>query len=260
MRAVIDSAGPIGLGTYRLGKQTYFACRTALELGYRHLDTAALYRNEAEVARAIADSGIPRQEIFVTSKIPLKAIQSGCLEDAAGRSLERLGAIDLLLLHAPGPDPRSAWETLLKIKNWEAIADVGVSNFNIRQLQPIEDSPPRWNQIEISPFLQRRELVRYCDRHNIHIIAHSPLVKGRKFDNLELRALSYDCGCTPAQLLLAWSIHCGFMTLPRSSKREHLQENWQAKKIILPNEIMQKLSNFEEGYATHPQHSKPNNK
>ncbi|MBP0017200.1 MAG: aldo/keto reductase [Cyanobacteria bacterium SBLK] len=250
--SAIDSAGSVGLGTYRLGKQTYFACRTALELGYRHLDTAALYRNEREVARAIADSGIPRREIFVTSKIPLKAIRTDRIQEAAEQSLQRLGAIDLLLLHAPGPDPRSAWETMLNIKNWQAIGDIGVSNFNVRHLQLLEDSPPHWNQIEISPFLQRKELIRYCDRHKIRIVAYSPLVKGQKFDDPEILAIARALGCTPAQLLLAWSVNCGLIALPRSSKREHLQENWEAREIILPREIMQKLNNFEENYATHP--------
>lgn len=255
MAAAIDSAGPIGLGTYRLGKQTYFACRTALELGYRHLDTAALYQNEAEVARAIADSGISRTDIFVTSKIPLKAIQADRIPEAAEQSLARLGAIDLLLLHAPGRDPRSAWETMLEIRNWEAIANVGVSNFNIQHLQLIEDSPPQWNQIEISPYLQRKELIRYCDLHKIRTIAHSSLVKGKKLDAPELVAIARDRGCTPAQLLLAWAINRGLIVIPRSSKREHLRANLEAEKIILSREVVQKLNDFEEGYATHPQHN-----
>lgn len=117
-KAAINSAGPIGLGTYRLYEQTYSTCRMALEIGYRHIDTAALYKNEREVARAIAESGISREEIFITSKIPLKAILSGSIRDAARESLEKLGAIDLLLLHAPGSDPLSAWEVMLEIREW----------------------------------------------------------------------------------------------------------------------------------------------
>lgn len=252
--AAIDSAGLIGLGTYRLYKKTYSICRMALEIGYRHIDTAALYKNEGDVARSLDESGIPREEIFVTSKIPLKAILSGRIRDAARQSLERLGTIDLLLLHAPGPDPLSAWEVMREIRNWEGIGDVGVSNFNIQHLQLLKNSPPKWNQFEISPFLQRRELVSYCHHHGIQIVAHSPLVKGKRLDIPKLITIANNCGCTPAQLLLAWSVNRGFITIPRSSKREHLQANLEAKKILLPREVIQELNDFEDGYATHPQH------
>ncbi|MGD1700059.1 aldo/keto reductase family protein [Dapis sp. BLCC M229] len=250
----IDSASPIGLGTYRLYEKTYLTCRMALEIGYRHIDTAALYKNEGEVARAIAESGIPREEIFITSKIPLKAILYRRIRDAARQSLELLGTIDLLLLHAPGTDPLSAWEVMLEIREWEEIGDVGVSNFNIQHLQLLKNSPPKWNQIEISPFLQRRELVNYCQPQGIKIVAHSPLVKGQKLDTPKLIRIANSCGCTPAQLLLAWSVNKGFVTIPRSSRREHLQANLEAKEIILPTEVIQELNGFEESYATHPQH------
>ncbi len=252
--ASIDSASLVGLGTYRLYEKTYSTCRMALEIGYRHIDTAALYKNEGEVARAIAESGIPREEIFITSKIPLKAILSGSIRDAARQSLELLGTIDLLLLHAPGTEPLSAWEVMLEIREWEEIGDVGVSNFNIQHLQLLKNYLPKWNQIEISPFLQRRKLVDYCHRRGIKIVAHSPLVKGQKLETPELITMGNKCGCTPAQLLLAWCINRGFITIPRSSKREHLQANLEAKEIILPTEVIQKLNSFEEGYATHPQH------
>ncbi len=252
--AKIDSAGLIGFGTYRLYEKTYSTCRMALEMGYRHIDTAALYKNEREVAKAIAESDIPREEIFITSKIPLKAILSGSIRDAARRSLELLGNIDLLLLHAPGADPLSAWEVMLEIREWEEIGDVGVSNFNIQHLQLLENFFPKWNQFEVSPFLQRRELVNYCHRQGIKIVAHSPLVKGQKLDIPELITIANNFGCTPAQLLLAWSVNKGFVTIPRSSRREHLQANLEAKEIMLPTEVIQQLNSFEEGYATHPQH------
>ncbi|NES83174.1 MAG: aldo/keto reductase [Moorea sp. SIO2B7] len=254
LQTAIDLIGSIGLGTYRLYEKTYLTCRMALELGYRHLDTAALYKNEEQVARSIAESGIPRKEIFITSKIPLKAILSGTIKDAARQSLEKLGAIDLLLLHAPGDDPLFAWEVMLEIRDWEGIGDVGVSNFNIQHLELLKNYPPKWNQFEISTFLQRRELVNYCHRHEIRIVAHSPLVKGRKLDNPKLITIANKCGCTPAQLLLAWAINRGFIPIPRSSKQEHLRANLEAKEILLPREVIQTLNGFEEGYATHPQH------
>ncbi len=251
---VIDLMDSIGLGTYRLGAKTQSTCLMALEMGYRHLDTAALYNNERDVALAVERSLIPRERIFITSKVPLKAIRSGGIKDAARKSLNRLGKIDLLLLHAPGTDPTSAWKEMLEIKTWEGIGNVGVSNFNIQQLQQLEPDLPHWNQVEISPFLQRRELVNYCEGHDIKLIAHSPLIKGKKMACPQLLNVAQDCGCTPAQILLAWSLAKGYIVIPRSSQKQHLQENLQAKDILLPREVFLQLERLEEGYATHPQH------
>ncbi|MGK7945854.1 MAG: aldo/keto reductase family protein [Microcystaceae cyanobacterium] len=244
----------IGLGTYRLGKKTYAACLMALEMGYRHLDTAALYNNEEAVFRAVKASAIPREQIFITSKVPLKAIQKGQIKEAARRSLEQLGFIDLLLLHAPGADPLSAWEEMLEVKSWPEIGEIGVSNFNLEHLQSLVGYPPKWNQIEISPFLQRRKLVRYCQAHQIQIIAHSSLIKGRKMNCSQLLAIANQYHYTPAQLLLAWSLDKGYKIIPRSSQKEHLQENLMVKKIVLLPEIIQQLDKLEKGYMTHPQH------
>ena len=246
--------GRIGLGTYQLREETVSACLKALKIGYRHIDTASLYRNEKQVAEAIKRSQIKREEIFVTSKIKVKDIKSNDLYNAACRSLDNLENIDLLLLHAPAKDLVNVWEQMLKISQWKEIGNVGVSNFEVCHLQKLEFQLPKWNQIEVTPYLQRPDLIRYCQEKEIQIVAHSPLIKGRKLLDDKLRSLAQSIDITPSQLLIAWSSAKGYVVLPRSSKSIHLQENFDAIKVKLPDEIVEALDCFEEGYATHPQH------
>ena len=143
------SIGRIGLGTYRLGEETTSACLKALEIGYRHIDTASLYRNEKQVAKAIEKSGLKREEIFVTSKIKVEDIKSGHLDTAVYKSLENLKSIDLLLLHAPTENLVDAWKQMLEISLWNEIGAIGVSNFDVCHLQKLEFQLPKWNQIEV---------------------------------------------------------------------------------------------------------------
>ena len=254
MSARKPSISKIGLGTYQLGEKTMYACLKALEIGYRHIDTAALYRNEKQVAEAITRSQIQREEIFVTSKIKVKDIRSGNLNTAVCRSLENLNRIDLLLLHAPTENLVDAWKRMLEISQWQEIGDIGVSNFDVCHLQKLEFQLPKWNQIEVTPYLQRPNLVRFCQQKEIQIVAHSPLVKGRKLLDDNLRSLAQSINISPSQVLIAWSLAKGYIVLPRSSKSTHLQENFDASKIKLPEDVLQKLDCLEEGYATHPQH------
>ena len=249
-----QSIARIGLGTYQLGDETFSACLKALEIGYRHIDTASLYRNEKQVAKAIARSQIKREEIFVTSKIKVKDIRSGDLYTAAYRSLENLESIDLLLLHAPTENLVDAWQQMLEISQWQEIGDIGVSNFNLCHLQKLEFQLPKWNQIEVTPYLQRPNLVRYCQEKKIQIVAHSPLLKGKKLLDDNLRSLAQSINLSPAQLLIAWSLAKDYIALPRSSRSIHLQENFKAIEVKLPGNIIEKLDRLEAGYATHPQH------
>ena len=254
MSVVKPSMGRIGLGTYRLGKKTISACLQALEIGYRHIDTAALYRNEKKVAQAIELSGLKREVVFVTSKIKVKDIKAGNLETAARNSLDNLGRIDLLLLHAPTSNLVEAWEQMLAIGQWQEIGQVGVSNFAIDHLQQLKFHPPKWNQIEIRPYLQRPALVKYCQQNQIQIVAHSPLIKAQKLLCDRLLSIAQEIHRKPSQLLIAWSLAKGYIVLPRSSQLAHLQENFEATQIDLPQSIIKKLDCLEEGHATHPQH------
>lgn len=247
----------LGLGTYRLGARTYEVCRAALDLGYRHIDTAVLYENEDAVARAVARSGIAREEIFVVTKIHVRDIRAeGRILPAARESLERLGRIDLLLLHAPVGDWRRRWEELQEAATWHDVGAVGVSNFDRAQLESLAAPLPSWNQIEASPFLPRRELAAWCREKGIALVAHSPLTKRARLGDAVLNEVAARRGVTPAQVLTAWSLAQGFAVLPRTSNLQHLAENLAAGDLALDAGDLEKLATLEDGYATHPQHAR----
>lgn len=255
----LPAAHRIGLGTYQLGTRTYEVCRTALDLGYRHLDTAALYRNEAEVARAVADGGVSREDLFVVSKILAQdvAVPARVLP-AARESVERLGQVDLLLLHAPAGEWLRAWELLQQVAAWPEVSAVGVSNFDLRHLEALVERGlplPSWNQVEVSPILPRTALVQWCQRHGVRVAAHSPLVKGRRLDHPVLQEVAVQNEVTPAQVLIAWSLAHGLVVLPRSSQAAHLVENLQAQQFQLDRQDLLRLASLEDGFATHPQHA-----
>lgn len=255
----MPSAHRIGLGTYQLGSRTYEVCRSALDLGYRHLDTAALYRNEAEVARAVAACGVSRKELFVVFKILAQdlAVPARVLP-AARESVERLGQVDLLLLHAPAGEWLRAWEMLQEVAIWPGVGAVGVSNCDLRHLEALVERGlplPSWNQIEVSPFLPRTALVQWCQRHGVRVAAHSPLVKGRRLDHPVLKEVAAQNAMTPAQVLIAWSLAQGLVVLPRSSQPVHLAENLQAQQFQLGRQDLLHLASLEDGFATHPQHA-----
>ncbi|WP_050031261.1 aldo/keto reductase [Verrucomicrobium sp. BvORR034] len=257
----LPAAHRIGLGTYQLGSRTYEVCRSALDLGYRHLDTATLYRNEEAVSRAVADCGIPRCEVFVVSKILSRdvAVPARVLS-AARETVERLGQVDLLLLHAPAGEWLRAWELLQEAAAWPEVGAVGVSNFDIRHLEGLVERGlplPSWNQIEVSPFLPRTALVQWCQGHGVQIAAHSPLVKGQRLDHPVLKEVAARHEATSAQVLIAWSLAQGLAVLPRSSQTPHLAENLAAQQFQLTQSDLQDLSTLEDGFATHPQHVPP---
>jgi diketogulonate reductase-like aldo/keto reductase len=239
----------IGIGTYRLNPETtYRIVLEGLKLGYRHIDTAALYRNEEAVKKAIEDSKIPRDEIFVTTKIHVDDIKRWRVREAFMVSLKKLGKIDLVLLHGPVACWLRGWKELVKIQKEGLVSEIGVSNFRVDELDDCEVKP-KYNQIEITPFLPRFELVKYCAEHKIQIIAHSSLTKGFAFKNKILVEMAKRLDSTPAQILLSWGVQRGFCVLPRTSNIVHLREN---RKIIeIPPVDMEKLNNTDERMITH---------
>jgi len=253
--------GLIGLGTYQLGDEARRVCDDALELGYRHIDTASLYGNEQAVGDAVRASGIDRSEVTITSKVWVDDIRSGRIEEAVERSAARLGQIDAMLLHAPVGDAAKidrSWRQLLSACETHGIATAGVSNYRQLHLDALH-SHPAINQIEVSPFLPRTELVEHCQGLGIEVTAHSPLVKGRRLEDTVVSQVASEIDvdgvpATPAQVLLAWSIAHGLTPLPRSRSRERLAENLKAGHIVLTPSQLARLAELADGYATHPQH------
>lgn len=205
----------------------------ALEVGYRHIDTASAYRNEAEVGRAIAESGIPRDELFVTTKL-WNADQARAHE-AFDASLERLGLdrVDLYLIHWPQPmfgEALGAWRSLIEIAESGRATSIGVSNFEIEDLRQLLDETgvvPAVNQIELHPLHQRRELVEFCSEHGTAIEAWGPLAQGKSdlFERPEISAAAEAHGKTPAQVVLRWHLQQDRIVFPKTLRRERMVEN-----------------------------------
>ncbi|MFZ2576687.1 MAG: aldo/keto reductase [Lactococcus hircilactis] len=230
----------IGFGTWQSkdGDEAYQAVKTALEAGYRHIDTAAAYHNEASVGQAIADSGIAREELFVTTKL----WGVGTTEDATkalDESLEKLGldAVDLYLIHWPNPkafrpnyEARNAavWKAMEAAVKAGKARSIGVSNFHKRHLDKLlktAEIVPAVNQIMVNPSDQQREIVSYNVKHNILTEAYSPLGTGKIFSIEALQTIANQYNKTVAQVVLRWSLHKGYLPLPKSVTPERIREN-----------------------------------
>eukprot|EP00759_Apiculatamorpha_spiralis_P038291 PhF_6_TR3759/c0_g1_i2/m.5435 len=247
----------LGLGVFQMnsGDDTTASVLRAIQLGYRHIDTAKLYGNERDVGLAIRRSGIPRDEFFVTTKVWNDDQGYDTTIIAGKESLQRLGIghIDLLLLHAPVIGKRlESYRALVELQRQGVTRSIGVSNYNIKHLEEIASAGlpmPACNQIEVHPFLQRREVVEYCQRHNITVVAYSPLVKGKAFDEPTVRSVASAHGVTGAQVLLRWGVEKGFVVIPKSTKEERQRENSQLG-FRLTDDDMRRLDELDRGWAT----------
>jgi len=243
----------IGLGTYQLTpEQTYRSVRWALEIGYRHIDTAALYRNEKQVGQAIRDSGISRQQIFVTTKILPKAIVKPAIESSL-HQLD-LGYIDLMLLHSPSQTWGELSRLYCELYRSRLIHYIGVSNYQERHLKQLEGIKPYANQIEVTPFLPRKNLREYCQKQGIYVVAHSSLTKGIQLNNQQLLEIITENGFNGAALLLKWALQNNLKIIPRSANHKHILANFNLPSELLSKPMMKCLDNLDCGFATHPQH------
>jgi diketogulonate reductase-like aldo/keto reductase len=250
----------IGMGTYRLGDYTFNSVMNGIKLGYRHIDTAKLYKNQSAVAQAIYQSGVNRSEIFLTTKIPVKDIENGNIVQCVMEMMSIFpDYIDTILLHAPASTDklnRESWQTLIDLqkKYQYKIKNIGVSNFDVSHLEDLVgmEVKPSVNQIELSPFLTRDVLVHYCEENKIPIVAHSSLIKGEKFGHELLTKMGKKYEKTEAQILLKWAIQKEFHIIPRTKNPKHLEENNELN-FHISGEDMDELSglNDKEQYATH---------
>ncbi len=236
----------VGFGTWQLkGEECHGGVLAALEAGYRHVDTAAVYGNEREVGRALAESGVPRNEIFVTTKYNPR---SGRPElDVLGRSLEALGLehVDLWLIHAPVDDRRNAavWEGFVKAQAAGTARDIGVSNFRPEQIDHVSGATevtPAVNQIEWRPSLYDASVVSAHESRDVVLEGYSALKGGALSDPVVTR-IADDLGRTPAQVLVRWHVQHGFVVIPRSSKAERIRANADVGGFALSDEQMAAL-------------------
>jgi diketogulonate reductase-like aldo/keto reductase len=219
----------LGLGVWQVpnGPECENAVRWALELGYRHIDTAQAYGNEESVGRGLRGSGVPREEVFITTKFyPARKDPA----NEAEQSLRRLGVdqVDLYIIHWPQNGATWAWPGMEKARERGHARSIGVSNFSVAQLEEvmgIASTPPVVDQVQFSAFEYRRGLLQACHERDLTLVAYSSLGTGRYLDNDTVRGVAEHVGRTPAQVLLRWCLQRGAAVIPKSTHRERIEEN-----------------------------------
>jgi 2,5-diketo-D-gluconate reductase B len=249
----------LGLGTYgRTGDEGTAAILTAIEVGYRHIDTAQSYDTEAQVGAAIRRSGLPRGDFFVTTKVADTRLAKGDFLPSVRRSLDELGMdrVDLLLIHWPSHHDAVPFEDyMLALKEAQDAGHarlIGVSNFTIDHLERtralLGDGAIATNQIEIHPWLQGRRIVEYARAHDLQLTAYQPLVKGRVAEDAVLARIAEAHGVTPAAVALAFLMAEGHAVIPASSRRENLEANYAACGVVLAPEEIAEIRGLDRGY------------
>jgi diketogulonate reductase-like aldo/keto reductase len=235
----------LGLGVWQVpdGRQCEDAVRWALKAGYRHIDTAQAYGNERSVGRALRAGGVPRGEIFITTKF-YPARKDAEVE--AQRSLERLGVehVDLYIIHWPQGGPTWAWDGMQRARQRGYARSIGVSNFSVGELDEllaVAETPPVLNQVQFSPFEYRRALLERCEERGVAVEAYSPLGTGRHLGDDRVRQIADRLGRTPAQVLVRWCLERHLVVLPKSTHRERIEENAQVFDFTLSPDDMAAL-------------------
>ena len=250
----------VGFGTWQAadGDIAYNAVMDALKAGYRHIDTAAIYRNEESVGRAIKDSGIPREEIFVTTKLWNKCRSYELAYSAFERSISKLGLdyVDLYLIHWPASPAEyddyneinlDAWKALIELYKAGKIRAIGVSNFLPHHLDALMQTEvaPMVNQIELHPGYTQPEAVEYCKKNGIVLEAWSPLGSGRVLSDERLVKIADKYGKSVAAVCLRWCLQSGFIPLPKSVTPSRIIENTEIFDFALSDEDMAEINSFE---------------
>jgi diketogulonate reductase-like aldo/keto reductase len=244
----------LGLGVWQIddGRGCVDAVRWALELGYRHIDTAQAYGNEESVGQGLRESGVPRDEIFVTTKF-----HPGRKDPVAEaeRSLDRLGLdyVDLYIIHWPQGGPTWAWPGMEDARERGLTRSIGVSNFDVGELEQVlavASVAPAVDQVQFSPYEFRRGLLDACGEHGIALEAYSPLGTGRHLGSETVVGIAERLSRTPAQVLLRWCIQHGVPVIPKSTHRERLAENANIFDFSLADEDMAELDALDETGGT----------
>jgi diketogulonate reductase-like aldo/keto reductase len=247
----------LGLGVWQVpnGAACVNAVRWALDLGYRHIDTAQGYGNEESVGRALRDSGVPRREVFLTTKFhpgrKFRRLWRNDPVDTAEQSLRRLGVdyVDLYLVHWPEGGPTWAWPRMERARELGLARPIGVSNFSPSELEEVMAAgmiPPAVNQVQFSPLEYRRALLDACRRRNVAVEAYSSLGTGRHLSNETIERLADRTGRTPAQVILRWCLQHDLPVIPKSIHRERIAENAQIFDFVLSDKDMAELDALDQ--------------
>ncbi|WP_314385412.1 2,5-didehydrogluconate reductase DkgB [Pseudomonas brenneri] len=248
-----------GLGTFRLqGQVVIDSVSAGLDLGYRVIDTAQIYENEEDVGQAIADSGIPRDELFITSKIWIANFAEGQLIPSLRESLRKLKTdyLDLTLIHWPSPENQvpvaEFMGQLLEAKRLGLTRQIGISNFTVALMKEAIATVGAEHiatlQIELHPYLQNRTVVDFATRHGIHITSYMTLAYGEVLKDPVIQAIAERNHATPAQVALAWAMQLGYAVIPSSTQRANLQSNLKAVQLTLSEADMAQVAGLERGH------------
>ena len=244
-----------GLGVWAAesGRETYNAVVHALKTGYRHIDTAQMYGNEKDVGDALKDSGVPREEVFLTSKVWESDHGYGATLKAFDACLRKMSLdyIDLYLIHWPVSGSRiETWKALEQIKKNGLCKSIGVSNYAPHHLEEIMKhsiEKPVVNQIELNPFLQQQKIAEFCNKEGIHLTGYCPLARGRRFDDQELSRISRETGKSPAQVMIRWALERGQTVIPKSSRPLRIEKNAEVFDFSLNEGQMRTLNGLDQG-------------
>jgi 2,5-diketo-D-gluconate reductase B len=251
----VDGMPMLGLGTWENEdpEQCTESVRTALETGYRHIDTAQAYGNEESVGEGIEQADVAREEVFLATKVWTKNLNYDDVIHSTTESLDKLdtAAVDLLYAHWPAGeyDPEDTLPAFEELKDRGAIDRIGVSNFepeHIDGARDVLDEPIFANQVECHPLLPQDELREYCDDHDIELVAYSPLARGKVFEVDELSEVADKHDASEAQVSLAWLREKGVTTIPKATSDDHIEGNWESLGVELDDEDMEKIDGIDE--------------
>jgi diketogulonate reductase-like aldo/keto reductase len=248
----------IGLGVYQSppGETTFRVVKYALEIGYRHIDTAKIYGNESDVGKAVKESKIPREEIFVTTKLWNSDQGFDQTIRAFDNSLQHLDLsyVDLYLIHWPVKGKLiETWKAMVKILKEGKARAIGVSNYSIDELKETiqsSDILPAVNQIEYHPFLHQKELFNFCKRNRIQIEAYSPLTRGKRLNNISIIKMAKKYNKTSAQILIKWCIQQDIVAIPKSIHQNRILENIKVFDFEIEEKDMETLNKLNENLRT----------
>lgn len=248
----------IGLGVYQIppGIPTVRAVRYALEVGYKHIDTAKIYGNEVDVGKALKDNFSKREDIFITTKVWNTDQGYDSTLNAIDSSLKRLGLtyVDLYLIHWPVAGKiKETWKAMIKLLKEGKANAIGVSNYSIDELQEtIQDSDiiPAINQVEFHPFNYSKDLLKFCVDNKIQVEAYSPLTRGRRLNHNEVLRISKKYNKSPAQILIRWNLQHDLVVIPKSSRENRILENSEVFDFQINQEDMRTLNNLNENLRT----------
>ena len=251
----VDGIPMLGLGTWQNedSEQCAESVRTALETGYRHIDTAQIYENEAAVGEGIAAADVDREEVFLATKIWISNLESEDVLETARESLDRLGVeyVDLLYVHWPARtyDPEDTLGAFSELYEEGLIKNIGVSNFEPEQLEEaieVCDAPILANQVELHPMLPQEALQKTCEQYDVELVAYSPLARGQVFDQPVIQEFADKHDASEAQVSLAWLRENGITAIPKATGEEHIRDNWASLTLELAQDDVDAINAIEE--------------